>query len=68
MLNDAKIREEASVWSAGLCGFYFCVFSSQNIAIGSDYSCYLQDDESHEFHKKFNTKIKFVNLAAVSAD
>ena len=32
LLNDAKIREEASVWSAGLCGFYFCVFSSQNIA------------------------------------
>ena len=32
LLNDAKIREEASIWSAGLCGFYFCVFSSQNIA------------------------------------
>ena len=32
LLNDAKIREEASVWSAGLCGFYFCGFSRQNIA------------------------------------
>ena len=32
LLNDAKIREEASVWSAGLCGFYFSGFSRQNIA------------------------------------